>query len=194
MLTRANLSAEIAKRRADLRRVSNVSAQEVIAVLAAQMRSDITEFLGKDGSFDLERIRSATLGRLIKKLVLRRAVPINGAPARNNVHSAFTYVSRVELYSAQSAAIRLCKVLGIEHEKDRTRNDPETLRKLLEERIQFGIEGFRRGGVVLTRRDMLELFSKTPESAGELYPLIQADLAALIQAELESDATSPMQD
>ena len=79
-----------------------------------------------------------------------------------------------------SAAIQLCKVLGILHKKGRTRNDPEMLRKLLEERIGFGIEGFRRGGVVLTRRDMLELFSKTPESAGELYPLIQAELASLI--------------
>jgi hypothetical protein len=85
MLTRANLSAEIVKRRAELRRVSNVSAQEVIAVLAAQMRSDITELLGKDASFDLERIRSATLGRLIKKLVLKRAVPTKRATARKNV-------------------------------------------------------------------------------------------------------------
>ena len=56
------------------------------------------------------------------------------------------------------------------------------------ERIEFGIEGFRRGGVVLTRRDMLELFSKAPESAGKLYPLIQAELASLIQAELSSEA------
>ena len=40
---------------------------------------------------------------------------------------------------------------------------------------------------------MMELFSK-PESAGELYPLIQAELASLIQAELESEETPPMQE
>ena len=45
--------------------------------------------------------------------------------------------------------------------------------------------GSGRDGVVETRRDKLELFSKTPESAGELYPLIQVELASLIQAELE---------
>ena len=87
MLTRANLSAEIAKRRAELCRVSNVSARAVIAVLTAQMRSDVTEFLGEDGSFNLQRIRSAWLGRLIKKLVLKRVVPTKRVTARNNVQS-----------------------------------------------------------------------------------------------------------
>ena len=56
MLTRANLLTEIAKRRVELRRLSNVSAQEVIAALAAQMRGDITELLSKVGSFDLPKI------------------------------------------------------------------------------------------------------------------------------------------
>jgi len=34
---------------------------------------------------------------------------------------------------------------------------------------------------------MLELFSHATAGAGELYPLIQAELASLIKAELESE-------
>lgn len=61
---------------------------------------------------------------------------------------------------------------------------------MLEERIEFGIEGFRRGGIVLTRRDILEMFARAPESAGDLLPLIQADLAEMIQADLALEAIS----
>jgi hypothetical protein len=34
--------------------MADVSAKEVIGVLAAQMRGDLTELLGKGGAFDLE--------------------------------------------------------------------------------------------------------------------------------------------
>lgn len=177
LLTRANISAEIAKRRAELRRASDVSAQEVIQTLASHLRSDITELLGASGSFDLAKVRSSGLGRLIKSMDLKR-VPPKRATARKKARPATIYVSKLQLHSAQSAAVQLCKVLGIEQERGKNRNDPERLRKLLEERIEFGIEGFRRGGVTLTRRDVLEMFEETPENAGELYPLIQAELAS----------------
>ena len=52
------------------------------------------------------------------------------------------------------------------------------LKKLLEERIAFAIEGFRRrGGVQLNRRDVLEMYkSEAPESQRELMPLILQEL------------------
>jgi hypothetical protein len=177
LLTRAYLSENIAKRRAELRTASNVSAQEVIQVLAAHMRSDVTDLMGTGGSFDLKRIHAEGLGRLIKKVGLRR-IPGRKATSKTKATPAYVFVEKMELYSAQSAANQLCKILGIEQEKGKNKNDPAYLKKLLEERIAFGIEGFRRNNVILTRRDVLEMFADAPESAGDLFPLIQAELAS----------------
>jgi hypothetical protein len=66
-------------------------------------------------------------------------------------------------------------IRGLEKEP-RKRKDAARRQVLLDERIEFGIEGFKRGGVLLTRRDILEMFSKAPESAGELYPLTLDEL------------------
>jgi len=70
---------EVAKRRAALRRSADVAAQEVIRVLASHLRGDVTELLGKGGGFDLEHVRTSGMGRLIKKLELKRTA---GKPAR----------------------------------------------------------------------------------------------------------------
>jgi len=85
------------------------------------------------------------------------------------------------MYSAQSAANQLCKVLGIEQAAAKNKNDPEQIRKWLEDRIEFGLEGYRRGGIKLKRRDMLEMFAKIP---GSLMP----GMIELIRAELASEA------
>jgi len=74
------------------------------------------------------------------------------------------------------AAERLDKICGLEKEP-RQMKDTERRQVLLDERIEFALDGFRRGGVQLTRRDILEMFSKTPESFGELYPLVLNELA-----------------
>jgi hypothetical protein len=47
---------------------------------------------------------------------------------------------------------------------------------MLEERIRFCIEGFKLGGVTLTRRVILEGFSQMPESQGILMPMILDEL------------------
>jgi len=49
---------------------------------------------------------------------------------------------------------------------------------VLNERIEFAIEGFRRSGITLTRRDALEMFKGyAPETSSELMPLIEKELA-----------------
>jgi len=98
MLTRANLIRGNRKKTLGASSSLDIGEQEVIAVLAAQMRSDITELLGKDASFDLGKIRSAAIGRLIKRLVPKR-VPTKRTTTTTNP-PAFTYVLRVEPYSA----------------------------------------------------------------------------------------------
>lgn len=73
------------------------------------------------------------------------------------------------------AAERLDRICERQANKN---NTPERMRTLLDERVAFAIEGFRRGGVALTRRDVLEMYASVPESAGEFLPLILAELAA----------------
>ena len=161
LLGKDRIRKAIARRRAELHRLADVTSGEVISTFAAQMRGDITEMLDERGNLDLATVRRRKLGGQIKSISF-------------GVSEAGTYVSRVEMVSQQQAAIQLCKILHVERDK----SDPTTLTRLLDERVAFAIEGFRRGGVKLTRRDILEMYSQAPESAGEFLPLILAELAA----------------
>ena len=82
---------------------------------------------------------------------------------------------RVTVTDGLRAAERLDRICELQSNKN---NTPERLRTLLEERIAFAIEGFKRGGVTVTRRDVLELYVQAPESAGEFMPLMCEELAA----------------
>jgi len=165
LLGKDRIRKAIARRRAQLQRLADVTSQEVISTLTAQMRGDITELLDENGNLNLATVRSRKLGGLIKSISF--GVSVVAGESR-------PYVSRVEMVSQQQAAIQLCKILHVE----RDNSDPTTLGRLLDERVAFAIEGFRRGGVKLTRRDVLEMYSQAPESAGEFLPLILAELAA----------------
>ena len=82
----------------------------------------------------------------------------------------------IENLSQQRAAMELARILKIKKEATGP-NDPVALKKLLEESIALSIEGFRRGGVQLTRRDVLEMYkNEAPESQRELMPLILQEL------------------
>ena len=165
LLGKDRIRKAIARRRAQLQRLADVTSQEVISTLAAQMRGDITELLDENGNLDLATVRRRKLGALIKSISF--GVSAGAGEARS-------YVSRVEMVSQQHAAIQLCKILHVE----RDQSDPTTLTRLLDERVAFAIEGFRRGGITLTRRDVLEMYAQAPESSGEFLPLILAELAA----------------
>lgn len=173
LLIRVNVSSEIAKRRAALRKATDVSAQEVVGVLAAQMRGDPTEAFGDESPF-INRLRNKGMGRLVKAVTIKRDL-VKMDEFDDELETAVE-ITRIEFHSSQTAAIQLCKVLGIEQQPGKNKNDPEMLKALLEERVLLGIEGYRRGGVNLTRRDILEMYAMTPETTGDLLPLIHAEL------------------
>ncbi len=155
--------AEMAEeRREQMAAAAGVKREEVIGTLVSHMRGDVTDAFEWGISGVTDRLKANRLGYLVK------SVSFSEKTGR---------LTRLEFNPSQPAAIQLCKVLGIEQEAGKNKNDTEMLNKLLDERIGFAIKGFKRGGVDLTKRDVLEMFAKTPESAGELYPLIQARLA-----------------
>jgi hypothetical protein len=127
LLRNARVLSAITARRAKVREVAAVTAQEVIAALASFMRGQYVPWQQRLG-----------------------------------------------------AASQLCKVLGIEQKKMANENDPERLKAILDERVNFALEGFKRGGAKgLTRRDIIEFMAEAPLSAGDLYPLIQEELASV---------------
>jgi len=59
-------------------------------------------------------------------------------------------ITRAETHSSQSAAMTLARVLHLDKQIAPNPNDPALLKKLLDERVAFAIEGFKSGGVTLT--------------------------------------------
>jgi hypothetical protein len=106
------------------------------------------------------------------------------------INAAEKIIARdVTIRDGLRAAERLDKIRGAEKDPRKRRGDGERLKTMLEERIEFALEGFRRIGLtsglenpMLLRRDVLELMAKTPESAGDLYSLIIDELSVLDQA------------
>jgi len=187
LLAKASIRGAIERRRDQLRREASVTGHEVITTLTAQMRGDITELTDASGQFDVGVVRSKKLGGLIKVIEFASLEETQRVDGRR-LSTTRQIVRRIELVSQQQAAIQLCKVLGIEREATENPNDPAALRKLLGERVAFAIEGFRRGGVTLTRREMLEMYRDNPAGDGEMRPLIQEELTRITQEELASES------
>jgi len=81
-------------------------------------------------------------------------------------------ITRAETHSSQSAAMTLARVLHLDKQIAPNPNDPALLKKLLDERVAFAIEGFKSGGVTLTRRDVLKLAAAhAPESFRDVMSL-----------------------
>ena len=145
---------------------ANITAKEVIGTLATQMRGSLLDLLTPSGGFSVEHARKSGFECLLKSVTVRQEVSKKGEVAD---------VVRIEIHSQQRAAVELARILKLKKEvKDP--NDREMLKKLLDERIAFAIEGFRRGGIQLTRRDVLEMYKDAPESQRELMPLILKEL------------------
>ena len=147
---------------------ADITAKEVIGTLAIQMRGSLLDLLTPAGGFSLEYARTTGFECLLKSVTIRQEVTKNGQVAE---------VVHIEIHSQQRAAIELAKILALKKQARKNPHDPEILKKLLEERIAFAIEGFRRGGVQLTRHDVLEMYQSAPVSSAELMPLIEAELA-----------------
>ena len=159
----------VEQRRQEAIAAANVELKEVLGTLARQMRGSILDVLTPRGGFTLARARASGCDGLIKTIRIREEVTKSGKRAQ---------ITRVEIHSQQAAAIELAKILGLEKQRAPNQADADRMKRLLDERVAFAIEGFRRGGVTLTRRDVLKMYASAPESAGEFLPWILAELAA----------------
>jgi len=102
---RIKTDARTQERIAYLLEQERVTPNEVSATLASQMRADITDLYDEAGSLRLDTIRERNLGHLVKKIKQTRRYEGRGEE-REPVDEI-----EVEVYSAQSAAEQLAKVL-----------------------------------------------------------------------------------
>ena len=110
LLTKVDILERITERLQE----ENVTADEVVSTLAAQMRSAITDVLPDDGGL-ISQIKDNKLGHLIRKIKLRRELEIGTGKQFE--------VVELELYSAQQAAIQLSKIKGLEYAPEQNPKD-----------------------------------------------------------------------
>jgi phage terminase small subunit len=121
LLRNAKISERIKERLAE----NDVTADEVKKTLASQMRADVTELFNENGGFDLQTIKDRKIGHLIKKIKVRREWERG-----ENDEKIPVDVIELEVYSAQTAAMHLAKVLGIEQLPQQNQQDAEKWKKI----------------------------------------------------------------
>jgi hypothetical protein len=113
---------------------------EVLALLARQMRGSMADFLTTEGPvrLDLERARAGQHLGLVKTLHQKRRRRICGSAANPTVIEETTI--EIELYSAQEAAGLLAKALGLGRPEERTQTTIHVSEdRIIERLLQLGI-------------------------------------------------------
>lgn len=129
LLTKVDIKTRIKERVNE----AKVTSDEVVGTLAAQMRGRITDVLPDDGGL-ISEIKKKNLGHLIKKIKIRREV-------EPGTLKQFE-VAEVELYSSQSAAQTLAKVLGYEQEPKKNEHDLEMETAKFEKLISWHMDKY----------------------------------------------------
>ena len=129
-LTKPEIAKRIQQRIAEAK---NLTPNEIIGTLAAQMRADIADFFDAGGNVDIDRIRQHGLGPLVRKFKVRRTCEGSGEDKMPSEILEF------ELYDAQEAASKLAKIMSIESHLQRGEVDLELKRERLTLAVQNGL-------------------------------------------------------
>lgn len=105
LLKKTEIQDEITKRLAHV----HMSADEALKRLADMARGDVTEFISPLGAFDMDAVKAAGKGHLIKKIKQRTITKIGKGEADEDTE---VHDTEIELYDAQSAIEKILKVGG----------------------------------------------------------------------------------
>lgn len=100
-----NFSAHLAARLDE----AHMSADEALKRLADMARGDVTEFITSLGAFDVEAVKAAGKGHLIKKIKQRTITKIGKSATDEDTE---THDTEIELYPADSALRDVLKIHG----------------------------------------------------------------------------------
>lgn len=105
LLTKPNIKAEIAARLAE----HHMTADEALQRLADMARGDITEFITPMGAFDIEAMKAAGKGHLIKKIKQKTVTKIGKGESDEDTE---IHDTEIELYPADAALRDILKMHG----------------------------------------------------------------------------------
>ena len=105
LLAKPNIKAEITARLSEI----HMGADESIKRLSDMARGDVTEFITPMGAFDIEAMKAAGKGHLIKKIKQRTVTKIGKTDKDEDTE---IHDTEIELYSAKDAIDTLLKVGG----------------------------------------------------------------------------------
>lgn len=104
LLQMPHMQAAVKERLAELQ----MQSEEVLTRLTAMARADMLDFINEDGAFDMDKVRAAGFGRLIKKYKLNRRTIVQreGPPIIEDQ-------LEIELHDAQSALVHLGRSMAL---------------------------------------------------------------------------------
>lgn len=105
LLAKTHIQTEIDRRLKEI----HMSADEALKRLADMARGDVTEFISPLGAFDMDAVKAAGKGHLIKKIKQRTITKIGKGEADEDTE---VHDTEIELYDAQSAIEKILKVGG----------------------------------------------------------------------------------
>jgi phage terminase small subunit len=100
-----SIKAEITSRLAE----HHMSADEALQRLADMARGDVTEFITPMGAFDIEAMKAAGKGHLIKKIKQKTVTKIGKTDKDEDTE---VHDTEIEFYDAQAAIDKVLKVHG----------------------------------------------------------------------------------
>jgi phage terminase small subunit len=100
-----SIKAEIASRLAE----AHMTADEALKRLADMARGDVTEFITPFGAVDLDAVKAAGKGHLIKKIKQRTITKIGKGERDEDTE---VHDTEIELHDAQAAIDKILKVHG----------------------------------------------------------------------------------
>lgn len=105
LLANPSVKAEIESRLAE----HHMSADEALQRLADMARGDVTEFITPMGAFDIEAMKAAGKGHLIKKIKQKTVTKIGKTDKDEDTE---VHDTEIEFYDAQAAIDKVLKVHG----------------------------------------------------------------------------------
>ncbi len=105
LLTNTDIRERIERRREQAMREAKVHTDEIIGLLVAHMRGDITYLLDENGELDLKMATEAGVSHLIKELTVKTDPVLGHVTSRT-----------VKIHDSQAAARALCEVFGLKQE------------------------------------------------------------------------------
>jgi hypothetical protein len=139
---------------------ARVQTDEILGILAHQMRSNLMDVLDDHGQVDLQALRELDLGHLVKKVTIVSQAPPNCSDNSGSDFQEQAHTVKLELQAQSDAASRLGRMLRNQTAAARKR-DCHRLVENLCDRFDETLREARRQDSELSLDELFERFAQT---------------------------------